>query len=167
MAFLERRRGLLDAVVFSGGEPTLQTALFNAMLAVRGMGFKIGLHTAGIYPARLRRLLPLVDWVGMDIKAPFDDYPETTGVRGSGERALQSLKMVIACGVAHEFRTTVSAGLLPHFESPDFARTLADLGVHNYVLQECRGMHASSPRIPGDVSLQLRDMFSSFSLRHA
>lgn len=167
MAFLERRRGLLDAVVFSGGEPTLQAALPNAMRAVRNMGFKIGLHTAGIYPARLRRLLPLVDWVGLDIKAPFNDYPKTTGVRGSGERALQSLKMVIASGVAHEFRTTVSAGLLAHFESPEFARTLADLGVRNYVLQECRGMHAASPGIPGDVSRKLSRMFSTFCLRHA
>jgi anaerobic ribonucleoside-triphosphate reductase activating protein len=72
--FLERRRGLLDAVVFSGGEPTLQSGVADAMRAAKQMGFRVGLHTAGIYPRRLETLLPLTDWVGMDIKAPFAEY---------------------------------------------------------------------------------------------
>ena len=84
LEFLERRRGLLDAVVFSGGEPTVQHALPGAMRAARALGFGIGLHTAGMAPRRLAAVLPLADWVGMDIKAPFDDYPRITGVRGSG-----------------------------------------------------------------------------------
>ena len=80
--------GLLDAVVFSGGEPTLQAGLLDAMLEVRELGFKIGLHTAGMYPQRLAAILPLMDWVGMDVKAPFADYARITGTPGSGERAL-------------------------------------------------------------------------------
>ena len=52
MSFLQRRQGLLDAVVFSGGEPTLQHGLRQAMTEVRGLGFKVGLHTGGAYPAR-------------------------------------------------------------------------------------------------------------------
>ena len=73
LALLERRQGLLDALVFSGGEATLQAALPEAMRRVRAMGFKVGLHTAGPYPERLRECLPLLDWVGMDLKAPFAD----------------------------------------------------------------------------------------------
>ena len=69
--FLKSRRGLLDGVVFSGGEPTLQSALPQAIAEVRDLGFRIGLHTAGPYPGRLAQVLPLVDWVGFDIKTPF------------------------------------------------------------------------------------------------
>ena len=54
-AFLQRRRGLLDAVVFSGGEPTAQAALPEAIARVKAMGYRIGLHSGGMYPARLRR----------------------------------------------------------------------------------------------------------------
>ncbi|MDD5304810.1 MAG: anaerobic ribonucleoside-triphosphate reductase activating protein, partial [Elusimicrobia bacterium] len=67
LAFLRGRVGLLDAVVFSGGEPTLQDGLEDAMREVKAMGFKIGLHTGGAYPERLVALLPLIDWVGLDI----------------------------------------------------------------------------------------------------
>ncbi len=112
LAFLERRRGLLDGVVFSGGEPTLQPALPAAIQAVRAMGFRIGLHTAGAFPDRLAGLLPLVDWVGLDVKAPFDDYERITGVPGSGEQALASLQHLLESGVAYEVRTTAHPDLL-------------------------------------------------------
>jgi len=74
VALLRNRCGLLDAVVFSGGEPTMQAGLPGAISAVRVMGFKVGLHTAGPYPDRLGECLPHLDWVGMDLKAPFDEY---------------------------------------------------------------------------------------------
>ncbi|WP_296755919.1 anaerobic ribonucleoside-triphosphate reductase activating protein, partial [Thiobacillus sp.] len=95
LAFLRRRQGLLDGVVFSGGEPTLQAALPDAMRAARGLGFKIGLHTGGMYPGRLAAVLPLVDWVGLDVKAPFADYAGITGVAESGTRARESLEQVL------------------------------------------------------------------------
>ena len=79
-AFLEHRRGLLDAVVFSGGEPTLQSDLNSAVAEARSLGFKVGLHTAGCYPDRLDNLLPDLDWVGLDIKASPEHHRELTGV---------------------------------------------------------------------------------------
>ena len=112
LGFLHARRGLLDGVVFSGGEPTLQTALPHAIQEVRDMGFRIGLHTGGAYPTRLAAVLPLVDWVGFDVKAPFDDYADTTAVPGSGARARESLALLLASGVDHEVRTTVHPALL-------------------------------------------------------
>ena len=84
MSFLVSRRNLLDGVVFSGGEPTLQRALPEAMRAVRALGFRIGLHTAGPYPERLSAVLGLVDWIGFDVKAACKDYPRITGCPGSG-----------------------------------------------------------------------------------
>ncbi|MEO8719059.1 MAG: anaerobic ribonucleoside-triphosphate reductase activating protein [Burkholderiales bacterium] len=109
IAFLERRRGLLDAVVFSGGEPTQQPDLAAAMREVKAMGFLVGLHTAGIVPRRLAAVLPLVDWVAMDAKAPFADHERVTRVRGSGARARRSAALIRASGVACEFHTLAHA----------------------------------------------------------
>ncbi|MBK1736304.1 anaerobic ribonucleoside-triphosphate reductase activating protein [Halorhodospira abdelmalekii] len=103
-AWLRRRRGLLDAVVFSGGEPTMQPAIVDAVQTVRALGFKVGLHTAGSYPQRLRALLPWLDWVAMDIKGDWADYPEVTGVANSAERAKESIAAVKASGVGYELR---------------------------------------------------------------
>jgi pyruvate formate lyase activating enzyme len=105
LAFLGRRKGLLDAVVFSGGEPTQQRGLEAAMREVKAMGFLVGLHTAGIVPWRLEKVLPLVDWVAMDVKAKLDEHEGVTRVRGSGERARQSRDLIMKCGVACELHT--------------------------------------------------------------
>jgi pyruvate formate lyase activating enzyme len=123
--FLEDRVGILEAVVFSGGEPTAQPGLGLAMREVREMGFKVGLHTAGIFPDRLEAVLGLVDWVGLDIKAPFDArYDLVTGRPGSASSVERSLRLVLASGVPHQLRTTVHPDLL---SSRDCARIQADL----------------------------------------
>ena len=105
LAFFERRRGLLDAVVFSGGEPTQQPALPQAMREVKALGFLVGLHTAGIVPRRLAEVLPLVDWVAMDMKAKFDGHESVTRVRGSARRAHESRELILASGTACEIHT--------------------------------------------------------------
>ena len=138
LAFLEKRSGLLDAVVFSGGEPTLHAGLAEAMKAVRAAGFGIGLHTAGIYPQRLASLLPLVDWVGFDVKAPFEDYEEITHTRRSGSRARRSLELVLASGVAYQIRTTVDTRILTPAKLERLRRDLERYGVTGHVLQTCR-----------------------------
>lgn len=98
------------------------------------MGFMAGLHTGGIYPARLARLLPLLDWVGLDIKASF----ATTGAPGSGDNARASLEMVLRSGVAHECRTTLDRRFLDDEALNEIAHSLAALGVRHYALQACR-----------------------------
>jgi len=138
LAFLRRRQGLLDGVVFSGGEPTLQARLADAMRQVRALGFKIGLHTAGMYPQRLAQVLPLVDWVGMDVKAPFAAYPRITGAAGSGARAEAGLQQLLSSGVEHEIRTTVHPALLDDAEVVGLAHDLAGRGVRHYVIQAFR-----------------------------
>ncbi|NNM64869.1 MAG: anaerobic ribonucleoside-triphosphate reductase activating protein [Burkholderiales bacterium] len=147
--FLERRRGLLDGVVFSGGEPTLQAGLAEAMQQVRGLGFEVALHTAGMYPRRLATLLPLVDWVGFDVKAPWSLYDTITGTPGSGRRARSSLDHLLASGVPFECRTTWHAGLFSEAALLSLGTMLADLGVHQWMVQDCRlpgqtRLHASS-----------------------
>jgi pyruvate formate lyase activating enzyme len=174
MAFLRRRQGLLDGVVFSGGEPTLQAGLADAMREVRALGFKIGLHTGGMYTKRLAEVLPLVDWVGMDVKAPFADYVLTTGVAGSGERALEGLQQMIASGVDHEVRTTVHPGLLPDSDLVEVGRDLAGRGVKRYAIQAFRSQgcgneslcqSATRERSLQDVGGEMAGLFEAFTVR--
>jgi pyruvate formate lyase activating enzyme len=138
LSFLRGRRDLLEAVVFSGGEPLSQTGLPEAMRAVRRMGFSVGLHTGGAYPSRLATALPLVDWVGFDIKAPFADYARITAARGSGDRALASAQLLLRSGVAHEFRTTVHPSLHDRLAIERLAGQISKMGARNYTLQEFR-----------------------------
>jgi pyruvate formate lyase activating enzyme len=104
LARLRRRVGLIDAVVFSGGEPTMDPCLADAMRIqeVRALGFGIGLHTGGMYPRRLAEVLPWVDWVGMDIKATQQGYDAVTRVTDSARAPWTSAELVLASGVAHE-----------------------------------------------------------------
>ncbi len=134
---LERRRGLLDAVVFSGGEPTLQSALPEAVRRVKRLGFKVGLHTAGCYPRRLARLLPLLDWVGLDIKDLPGHYPALTGVPGSGERAWRSLELLRQSGLPFEVRTTLGCHL-PQERLARLVATMKSKGVPFHRLQPAR-----------------------------
>lgn len=135
---LETRRGLLDAVVFSGGEPTAQPGLVAACANVRDRGFEVGLHTGGAFPERLAAALPLVDWVGFDVKAPFGEYERTTRVAGSGERARESLGLVVESGVPFEVRTTVHSALLDPASLALLARELDTLGIERWTLQPFR-----------------------------
>ncbi len=139
--FLEQRIGLLDGVIFSGGEPTAQGALDAVMQETRTLGFKIGLHTSGVYPDRLRALLPLIDWVGLDIKALPDDYPAITGVPDSGQRAWESLGILLTARVPMEVRTTLMPDWTPE-QIATLAHALADAGVKNYCVQACDSRRA-------------------------
>ena len=138
LAWLERRRGLLEAVVFSGGEPAAQEALAGALSDVRALGFRTALHTGGMVPRRLPALLPLLDWVGLDVKAPSGRYPGVTGVQGSGLGAFVTLELVRQAGIAHEVRTTVHPALTPPEALVELAAELAAAGVRDWVLQPFR-----------------------------
>ena len=173
LAFLRRRRGLLDGLVFSGGEPTLQQALPAAMAVVGRLGFGVGLHTAGCYPERLDRVLQLVDWVGLDIKALPEDYEAVTGVAGSGESAWRSLDLLLGSGVAHEVRVTVHGALQPAEHIEKLVRKLVGRGVRSVVLQPCDTRRALDPVLaahnecrPGSSLLtRLAGISSAVSLR--
>ncbi|MBS0302766.1 MAG: anaerobic ribonucleoside-triphosphate reductase activating protein [Proteobacteria bacterium] len=142
--FLRQRRGLLDGVVFSGGEPLAQSALPEALAQVRALGFATALHTGGMYPERLAAALPLLDWVGLDVKGPWARIPTITGVPGSGERVRASLALLLKSGVAHEVRSTWHPGLYPLAELQALGQALAALGLRDWVLQPC-----DDPRAPG------------------
>lgn len=171
---LERRVGLIDGVVFSGGEPTTDPALSAAIAQVRAMGFKVGLHTACIYPDRLREVLPMLDWVGFDVKAPFAQYEAITGAPDSGRQAEACARAILDSGVDYECRTTIHPTLLKPQAILELAGTLAGMGVNNYVLQQFRPQGCGDALLkstaeagyPGpDVIGQVDAMFSRFTLR--
>lgn len=174
LALLRRRTGLIDAVVFSGGEPTMDPVLADAMRQVRALGFGIGLHSAGAYPRRLAQVLPLVDWVGLDIKAEPHGYDAVTGIRDSAGAALTSARMVLASGVAHEFRTTVHPALHAEHDILALAHSLSRLGVKRYALQKFRAIGCANEDLnqmtnPDFLSAklvaQVGALFPEFTLR--
>ncbi|MFI5350218.1 MAG: anaerobic ribonucleoside-triphosphate reductase activating protein [Elusimicrobiota bacterium] len=138
LEFLRRSEGRLDMVIFSGGEPTLQAGLGDAMREVRGLGLKIGLHTAGPYPERLAEVLSLLDWVVFDVKAPFDRYERINGAPGSGMMVRESLRLLIEHGVDHECRTTVHPALFTAPQLAELSQSLFALGARRHVLQPFR-----------------------------
>lgn len=139
---LGRRRGLLDGVVFSGGEALAQTAIIPAARWVKSQGFQVGLHAAGAYPRRLQAMLAadLLDWVGLDIKAFPADYRQVTGVAG-GDKAFACLDAVLARGIDYEVRLTVYPG--HPGKVVELARDLSARGVKNFALQQARELGAS------------------------
>ncbi|NCT12443.1 MAG: radical SAM protein [Rhodobacterales bacterium] len=112
---------------------------WTAIRAVRGMGYLVGLHTAGLFPTRLAEVLPLVDWVGLDIKAPFDGrYDRITGREHSFEAPAESLRLLLASGVPYELRTTVHPDLLAPEDLEDIADGLRARGAKPTVIQAFR-----------------------------
>ncbi len=142
LALLRQRHGLLDGVVFSGGEPLAQSGLPDALAQVRALGYATALHTAGMYPERLAAALPLLDWVGLDIKAPLHRYDAITGVPGSGVKAWDALRRLLGSGVAYECRTTWHPGLYPVEELQALGEALRQLGLRHWVLQPCEDKRA-------------------------
>lgn len=143
VAWMADRKGLLHGVVFSGGEPTRQSMLMSALAHTKEMGYKTGLHTAGPYPARLQRVLPLVDWVAIDIKGTPKDYAAITGVPMAGEHAWRSLDILKDSGADYEVRITVDPTVHTRDGILGLVDTLTSQGVTRVVLQEARAALAN------------------------
>ncbi|MBQ9079519.1 MAG: anaerobic ribonucleoside-triphosphate reductase activating protein [Clostridia bacterium] len=113
-AFLAKRRGVLDGVAITGGEPTLRKDLGELLSVIKEYGYDTKLDTNGTNPDILRELIhdKLVDYVAMDIKNAPARYAETVGVENFDMTPIfESVKILRESGVEHEFRTTVVSGL--------------------------------------------------------
>ena len=108
--FLHKREGLLEAIVISGGEPTLQPNLEEFLKVIRPLKYLIKLDTNGYQPEKLEQLLKLnlLDYVALDLKNSPAKYAETCGLpQINTEKILHSVELIKTSGVEHEFRTTV------------------------------------------------------------
>lgn len=106
--FLSRRRGLLDGVVLSGGEPTLDTALVRVTRAIKALGYAVKLDTNGSRPGVIRRLIDegLVDYFAMDIKTDPRRYAPLIRKNADPHDLMASARIILDSGLPHEFRTT-------------------------------------------------------------
>ena len=154
LRFLRSRRGLLDGVVLSGGEPLLQPDAPDFLAAVRDMGFAVKLDTNGCYPRALADILDrgLVDYVAMDIKNSREKYPQTVGLPGFDAVPVEeSLSLLRQSGVDYELRTTV----VREFHTADDIRSIGEwcAGAPRYYLQNFvdsgaligTGLHSPEP----------------------
>lgn len=167
LTWLETRRGLLDGVVFSGGEPLSEKRLPHMMAAVSDMGFKIAMHTAGMYPTRLAAVLPWLRWVGLDIKCDAAGYDAITGRRGSARPVDQSLQLLLDADIAFECRTTWSPAWLSEGELLQLASGLAARGVQSYAVQNYRAAPGAAPSagLSAGCQAQLAALFNRFEYR--
>jgi pyruvate formate lyase activating enzyme len=152
--FLEKRRGQLNGVVVSGGEPTLQSDISNFFYRVGSMGYHIKLDTNGSRPEALAELLleGLVDFIAMDIKAPFELYDRLTGVCAPKEQLEESIALIAQSGIDHEFRTTVVEPLLSERDLQAIQEMVPNGSRHR--LQEFRPENALDPALRAAVAVK-------------
>ncbi|WP_022763290.1 anaerobic ribonucleoside-triphosphate reductase activating protein [Butyrivibrio sp. AD3002] len=107
-SFLDKRKGLLDGVVITGGEPCLNSSLKDLIIRIKDMGYLVKLDTNGNHPDVLKDLLSenLVDYIAMDVKNSPEKYSDTCGVKIDTEIISESINLIMNSGVDYEFRTT-------------------------------------------------------------
>ena len=113
LVYLQKRRGILDGVCITGGEPLLQPDLVDFLRKVKEMGYAVKLDTNGTLPRRLEAILAtnLVDYVAMDIKSSPDGYAAATGTDADVSAVTDSLSLLRQSGIPYELRTTAVRGL--------------------------------------------------------
>lgn len=113
LVYLQKRRGILDGVCITGGEPLLQPDLEDFLRKVKEMGYAVKLDTNGTLPRRLEAILAtnLVDYVAMDIKSSPDGYAAATGTDADVSAVTDSLSLLRQSGIPYELRTTAVRGI--------------------------------------------------------
>lgn len=146
--FLARREGLIDGVVLTGGEPTLQADLVPFVRRLRHRGLDVKLDTNGYRPNVLEGLLQagLVDYVAMDVKAPPEKLPLLSGRADLDLGCIErSIALLLGSDIDCEFRTTVVPNLLAEADVQAIARWVA--GAKRYVLQQFRAANTLDPAL--------------------
>jgi len=134
--FLLKRKEWLDAVVITGGEPTLYTDLIPFIETIKSMDYKVKLDTNGSNPELLEKLLPMLDHVAMDIKAPLKNYNDATTSEVISENIQKSIDLIRGKAKDYEFRTTV----VPRFFKEDDAIEIGKWlkGSKRFIIQQFR-----------------------------
>ncbi|MCK4327957.1 MAG: anaerobic ribonucleoside-triphosphate reductase activating protein [Candidatus Diapherotrites archaeon] len=139
---LERRKKFLDGVVLSGGEPTLYD-LAEFIKKIKEIGMLVKLDTNGLNPEALEELLPLVDYVAMDVKAARRRYKDAAGVDLDIKKIEKSIKILKESGRPHEFRTTVVPAFIPEEDFDSLVEFVE--GAENYYIQQYRPVKQAGP----------------------
>ncbi len=135
LSYLNKRKGMLDGVCITGGEPLLQSDIFEFLAKVRETGLLIKLDTNGSYPEKLKEAIDrgLVDYVAMDIKTCKENYSKVAGTNVSIESIEKSVEILLEGRVDYEFRTTVVKELHKKEDFEKISRWI--MGAKRYFLQ--------------------------------
>lgn len=157
LEFLEKRKKIVDAVCITGGEPTIQKGLLDMMKTLKEKGLAVKLDTNGIRPAVVEDIIEeeLVDYIAMDIKAPWERYSEvsknlTTPII---EACKESMRIIQESGVDHEFRTTIAPGVHTEEDFTTMAGYLKSGGI--YYIQKIRFEKTLDPDLVRDMPLDV------------
>jgi len=136
LGYLDSRRGWLDGLCLSGGEPLLHEDIEVLARVIKDRGFLVKVDTNGSFPDRLEYLISqgLVDWLAMDIKAPLARYPEVVRAEVDPAKIKRSVELIRNCGLPYVFRTTVVPGLLDESDLLEMAAWLS--GASCFQLQQ-------------------------------
>ncbi len=147
LEFLKKRRGLLDGVVISGGEPTIHPDLLDLCNSLKKMGYPVKVDTNGSCPQVIQRLISkeLVDYIAMDIKTDPAHYPSLTTGGFDPDTILKSIRIIMNSGIDYEFRTTCIRPLVSENIVENIAHRIE--GSKLYALQRFRGEKVLRPDV--------------------
>jgi pyruvate formate lyase activating enzyme len=149
LEFLEKNKKWIDALVISGGEPTLHKDLPEFIRKIKKMGFLVRIYTNGTNPEMLKVLIDekLIDSIAMDIKAPLTEekYEEITNIKNVLEKVKKSISLIMNSGLNYEFRTTVVPGLHSEKDVEEIAKYIKDADL--LVLQKFLPEHALDEKL--------------------
>jgi pyruvate formate lyase activating enzyme len=138
---LKKRRGKIEGVCITGGEPTIQPDIIDFIKKVKKLGFLVKLDSNGTRPDVLKKVIDskLVDFIAMDIKNQPKKYDAATGTKGDIRRIKLSVELILNSKIPYEFRTTVVPGLHTEKDFAEIAKWIK--GARAYYLQEYREDH--------------------------
>lgn len=144
--YLEKRKKCLEGLVITGGEPTLQPDLKDFIKKVRSFGYKIKLDTNGTNPQMVRELINehLVDFIAMDLKAPFEKYHLVCGTVDT-RKVQETMSLIIESGIAYQFRTTYYKKVLNDSDIEIIKSMCPDIS--KFKLQECLPVNEIKPTL--------------------
>lgn len=168
LSLLERRSTILDGVCITGGEPTIQPDLLDFMAQIKALGLLVKLDTNGWRPEVVRQALErnLVDYIAMDIKAPWSKYEDIIKIPADTivARCQESLRLIIASGIDHEFRTTVWSAVHTPQDLTEIASYLPPDTYYN--LQHVRYDTTLNPSIAQAPPLDLNQIIATIYTQH-
>ncbi len=143
---LSERLGRLGGVVVSGGEPTIQSDLPEFLAKLKETGIAVKLDTNGSNPDVVEHCIreKLVDFIAMDVKAPWDKYDKLTGIADSATNPIRTMEIIATSGIHHQFRTTRVEPLLTESDFASIAATIPPGSPHVWQeLRACNSFKAS------------------------
>lgn len=156
--FLKNRRGKLDGVVITGGEPLVQDSLDPFIKKVKQMGYLVKLDTNGTYPKKLKKLLEnnLVDYIAMDLKYPKSDYIKSSPRKNISKRIEESIDIIMTSDIDYEFRTTY----VKKFHTIDSVEKMGEMikGAKKYYIQNFRAGNTLDPHLSSINSFTQKEL---------